>query len=68
MIQNEDGEQWKQKIQSQIDDALSSNTDDVKIFVCKDALEVMSYIAPAAPESLRAQNKPNLDWFWGDNE
>ncbi len=60
-----DGEEWKNSIQNQIDQALKLNNDDVKILVCKDAIEVMAIIAPL-PKGERPTdaNKPDLSWFW----
>ncbi len=63
-IQNADGEDWKQKIQDQIDKTLKiSGNDGMRVFVCSDAIEVLALIAPSK------EVKPgelNLDWFWSE--
>lgn len=65
MLQNMDGEEWKTNIQRAVDDALRiSSNDNIKIYVCKDAFEVMSYIAPLPEGDQPKDGKPSLDWFW----
>ncbi len=63
-IQNADGEDWKNKMQTQIDNAMKMDgNDSIKLIACKDEYEVMSIIAPK--EDI-ATDKPDLRWFWSE--
>jgi hypothetical protein len=65
MIQNMEGDEWKSNLQKSVDNALRvSNNDNIKIYVCKDAFEVMSYIAPLPEGDLPKEGKPDTSWFW----
>ncbi len=61
-----DGDEWKQKMETSINKVLENQDDSVKLFACKDALEVMAIIAPLPEGDKPKSGKPNLSWFWSD--
>lgn len=63
-----EGDDWKIKMQENINSALKVETDDnVKLYACKDAFEVMNIIAPVPEGDEPKKGNPNLSWFWSEN-
>lgn len=66
-LSTEGGDEWKQKMQDSIDRALKAESNDnIKLYACKDAYEVMSYIAPIPEGDELKKGKPDLSWFWSE--
>lgn len=66
-LQGLDGEEWKTKMQNTVDAALKeANNDNIKIYACKDVMEVMQVIAPLPEGETPKAGKPNLAAFWSE--
>lgn len=65
-LQVTDGDEWKQKMEKSIEKAISGSDDSIKIFACKDAIEVMTCIAPLPEGDVLKNGKPDLGWFWSE--
>ena len=62
-----EGDGWKNQLQDQIDQALGDlNGGKVKLYICKNAIEVMNLIAPQPENDLPVEEKLDLRWFWGN--
>jgi len=66
-LQNMDGgDEWKQKMEQNIDKAINGSNDDIMLFACKDAYEVMAILAPVPEGDVIKKGKPDLSWFWSE--